>query len=98
MDEYELILKAIATVGFPIMCCIWMATVGRRSIDKLAESNNNLAEAIKTFGEAAGRHSSLLERIETKIDRVEDKLEHHAELFVEFKAKAEHQQKGERNK
>ena len=95
MDEYEVISKTIASVGFPIMCCVWMATVGRRAIDKLTESNNNLAEAIAKFGEAAGRHSSLLERIETKIDRVEDKLEHHAELFVEFKAKAENQHKGE---
>ena len=92
MDEYELVLKAIATVGFPIICCVWMATVGRRSVEKLSESNNNLAEAIKKLGEATGHHSAMLERIENKIDRIGDKLEHHAELFVEFKSKTEHRQ------
>lgn len=89
MEEYDFILRAIGTVGFPILCCVYMATVGRKTIEKLATSNDNLARAIETFGEAAGRHSALLERIESKIDRVEDKLEHHAEMFVEFKAKVE---------
>ena len=83
MEEYDLILKSIGTIGFPIMCCVWMATVGRKSIDRLSASNDNLSEALKTFGEAAGRHSNLLERIETKIDRVEDKpLPRFGKLYV----------------
>ena len=90
MDEYEVLFKWVSTIGFPIICCVWMATVGRKSIDRLAESNEKLAEAIKKLGDATDRNSTLIERIETKIDRIEDKLEHHAEMFVEFKAKIEH--------
>lgn len=94
MEEYELISKVTATVGFPILCCVWLATIGRKAIDRLAESNNTLAEALEKFGEAAGKHSSLLERIESKIDRVEFKLEKHAELFLEYKAKTEKERIG----
>ncbi len=90
MDEYELMSKAIATVGFPVICCVWMATVGRKSIEKLSESNNNLAEAIKAFGDAAYKHSALLKRIEVELGKIEVKLERQMELLVELKSKSEH--------
>ncbi len=61
MDEFELISKAVGTIAFPIVCCIWMATTGKSAVDKLAKSNDNLADAIAKFGEAAGKHSALLE-------------------------------------
>ncbi|MBR1578882.1 MAG: hypothetical protein IJ668_00060 [Selenomonadaceae bacterium] len=74
--------SAVATVGFPIIMCIWLIRNGQQTISENTKANAELTKAISSLTEAIGSQSTRLEHIDTK-------LSHLTELFVEHKTKTE---------
>ena len=47
MDEMNLIIQAVGSIGFPIVCCGYLMTTFKSSMDHLADmlSNNSIVLA-----------------------------------------------------
>ena len=80
---------AIATVGFPIVICIWLMRSGQQTISDNTKSTTALTEAITKLATALDSQGRRLEQISDAITRFDAKLTHLTELFVEHKTKLE---------
>ncbi len=80
---------AVATVGFPIVMCIWLIRSGQQTIADNTKSNTELTKAISKLTEAVGSQNTRIEHISDSISRVDGNVLHLTELFVEHKTKIE---------
>lgn len=81
--------ETVATVGFPIVMCIWLIRSGQQTISDNTKSNTELTKAILKLTEAVGSQNTRLEHISDSINRVDGNVLHLTELFVEHKTKSE---------
>lgn len=81
--------SAVATVGFPIIMCIWLIRSGQQTISDNTKANAELTKAISNLSEAIGSQSNRLVHIADAVSKVDYKLTHLTEMFVEHKTKIE---------
>ena len=80
---------AVATVGFPIVMCIWLIRSGQQTISDNTRSNTELTKAILKLTEAVSTQSTRLDHFTDGLSRIDGKVSHLTELFVEHKTKFE---------
>ena len=81
--------SAVATVGFPIIMCIWLIRNGQQTISENTKANAELTKAISSLSEAISSQNTRLEHISNLINHVDTKITHLTEMFVEHKTKFE---------
>ena len=81
--------STIATVGFPIIICIWLMRSGQQTISDNTKSTDALTDAITKLVAAIGTQGSQLKTIAEEVNHVESKIDHLTELMVEHKTKFE---------
>ncbi len=89
--------SAVATVGFPIVICIWLMHSGQQTISDNTKSTTALTEAITKLATAIGSQVAQLDRITDSVKQIDSKLNHLTELFVEHKTKFERNDSNERH-
>lgn len=87
--EQLLTPQALASVGFPIIMCIWLVRIGRQTIIENTNSNKELTTAITKLTETIDKQSTRLDHITDGVKHLDDKISHLTELFVEHKTKLE---------
>ena len=81
--------STVATVGFPIIICIWLMRSGQQTISDNTKSTEALTDAITKLVAAIGTQGSQLRNIAEEVNHVESKIDHLTELMVEHKTKLE---------
>ena len=81
--------SAVATVGFPIIICIWLMHSGQQTISDNTKSTTALTEAITKLATAINSQVAQLDHISASVKEVDSKIIHLTELFVEHKTKFE---------
>lgn len=96
MDDW-LTPSNVATVGFPIIVCLWLMRSGQNIISDNTKATTALTKAISELSAAISSQNTRLDHILDELSHVDNKLAHLTELFVEHKTKFERNDSNERH-